>query len=151
MLDSPNSSQAVKLAGKKYKSLEQLHSSCIAKAAAKQPALAGLGSTAAEGSSSSSSSSSGSPYAADISSQVANSAARPNQVHAFPSVLGQQAHYPFDMAASCACALSMIMKPSAQDQALIAVFLPWSLCVLLLYRRRCLATAGLAVRGSCCW
>jgi hypothetical protein len=79
MLDSQTSSQAINRAGKKYKSLEQLHSSCLAAAAAaKQPALAGLGSSAAAGSSSSAS-----PYAADISSQLGSSSARPNQVQAF--------------------------------------------------------------------
>jgi hypothetical protein len=76
MIDSPSSSQAIKHAKSKYQSLLDLHSSFVSAAAAKQPALAGV-TTAG---------SSGSPFAADISSQLAASAARPNQLQAFKDI-----------------------------------------------------------------
>lgn len=78
MLDNPSSSQAVKRAGDKFTSLEQLHSSLTPAAAAK-PALAGLAAAAAA----ENGSSSASPFAADISSQLEASACRDNQALAF--------------------------------------------------------------------
>jgi hypothetical protein len=78
MLGNTNSSQAVKRARNKYQSLAQLHSRFVSAAAAKQPALAGHVAG--------SSSSSGSPFAADIGHQLAESAARSNQKQAFDAL-----------------------------------------------------------------